>query len=46
MLQALDMLQSLFLSLSFLATTSPHLHHEVFIFVVSPDFQSESLPHI
>jgi hypothetical protein len=28
----------LFLSLSFLATTSPHLHHEVSIIFASPIF--------
>jgi hypothetical protein len=39
-------LQTLFLSLSYLATTSPHLHHEVSIFIASLNFQSESAPHL
>jgi hypothetical protein len=39
-------LQNLFQRLSFLATSSTHLHREVFIFNASPDFQSESVPHL
>jgi hypothetical protein len=44
--QALDRLQNLFLSLSFLATTSSLLHHKVFIVVASFDFSSESVSHL
>jgi hypothetical protein len=40
------MLQNLFFSVSFLATTSPHLHREVFIIIASPNFSSESVLHL